>query len=148
MKTNKIVAYTDGGCRGNPGLGGWGAYIKVPEKEFCLHGSVSYATNNQMELTAAIEALKSFPEKCSIEIITDSQYVKNGITQWVDGWKKKNWKTASKKPVKNKELWIELDDLCQLHDVKWSWVRGHCGDYGNEKADELANYAMDNHNEN
>ena len=138
-----IYIYTDGACRGNPGPGGWGAVLECGDykKEIC--GGAMLTTNNIMELTAVIEALKIIKKESKIIITTDSKYVKNGITDWINNWKVKGWKTANKKPVKNKELWIQLDDLTNLHDIKWEWVKGHAGHTGNEKADELANKGID-----
>tara|TARA_Y100000817_G_scaffold308162_1_gene295500 strand:- start:960 stop:1397 length:438 start_codon:yes stop_codon:yes gene_type:complete len=138
-----INIYTDGACRGNPGPGGWGALLIYQESEKELYGFSPETTNNIMELSAVIESLKSIKRKCPIIITTDSNYVKNGITDWIHSWKKNNWKTANKKPVKNKELWIELDSLCKLYDIKWEWVKGHSGHPGNERADSLANKAID-----
>ena len=138
-----IYIYTDGACRGNPGPGGWGAVLECGDykKEIC--GGAMLTTNNIMELTAVIEALKIIKKESKMIITTDSKYVKNGITDWINNWKVKGWKTANKKPVKNKELWIQLDDLTNLHDIKWEWVKGHAGHPGNEKADELANKGID-----
>ena len=138
-----INIYTDGACRGNPGPGGWGALLIYQKSEKELYGFSPETTNNIMELSAVIESLKSIKRKCPIIITTDSSYVKNGITDWIHSWKKNNWKTANKKPVKNKELWIELDSLCKLYDIKWEWVKGHSGHPGNERADSLANKAID-----
>ena len=138
-----INIYTDGACRGNPGPGGWGALLIYQESEKELYGFSPETTNNIMELSAVIESLKSIKRKCPIIITTDSNYVKNGITDWIHSWKTNNWKTANKKPVKNKELWIELDSLCKLYDIKWEWVKGHSGHPGNERADSLANKAID-----
>ena len=138
-----INIYTDGACRGNPGPGGWGALLIYQKSEKELYGFSPETTNNIMELSAVIEALKSIKRKCPIIITTDSNYVKNGITEWIHSWKKNHWKTANKKPVKNKELWIELDSLCKLYDIKWEWVKGHSGHPGNERADSLANKAID-----
>ena len=138
-----INIYTDGACRGNPGPGGWGALLIYQKSEKELYGFSPETTNNIMELSAVIESLKSIKRKCPIIITTDSNYVKNGITDWIHSWKKNNWKTANKKPVKNKELWIELDSLCKLYDIKWEWVKGHSGHPGNERADSLANKAID-----
>jgi len=134
-----ITIYTDGACSGNPGIGGWGAVILEKNKEdIFLNGGNDNTTNNRMELTAAIEALKYFVEKKNITLITDSKYVKDGIQSWIQNWKKNGWKTAAKKPVKNKELWIELDDLITKHNITWEWVKGHAGNTYNEKADYLA----------
>ena len=131
--------YTDGACKGNPGIGGWGVCVLGKNDETDLNGFDLNTTNNKMELTAVIEGLKILQDKSEVTIVTDSQYVKNGINQWIYKWKKNGWKTASKKPVKNKELWKELDNLVRQHIVKWEWVRGHSGNPGNEKADFLAN---------
>ena len=139
---NKITIYTDGACSGNPGKGGWAAVLIYNKKEKYLSGANKFTTNNQMELTATIEALKAIVKPSNITLYTDSQYVKNGITSWIFNWKKNGWKTANKKPVANKELWIELDKYIALHSVDWFWVKGHSGDHYNEIADELAVKAM------
>jgi ribonuclease HI len=136
---NTVTIYTDGACKGNPGPGGWGAWLRCGEHEKELWGGESLTTNNRMELTAVIEALASLKRRCSVVLYTDSEYVRNGITSWIHGWKSRGWKTADKKPVKNVELWQRLDELAQQHDVQWHWVRGHAGDPGNERADQLAN---------
>jgi len=134
-----ITIYTDGACSGNPGIGGWGAVILENNKEdIFIYGGHDNTTNNRMELTAAIEALKYFIDEKNITLITDSKYVKDGIQSWIQNWKKNGWKTASKKPVKNKELWVELDDLITRHNITWEWVKGHAGNTYNEKADYLA----------
>ena len=134
-----ITIYTDGACSGNPGIGGWGAVILESNKEdIFLNGGNNNTTNNRMELTAAIEALKYFEDRQTITLITDSKYVKDGIQSWIKNWKKNGWKTAAKKPVKNKELWIELDQLISRHTISWEWVKGHDGNVHNEKADYLA----------
>ena len=134
-----ITIYTDGACSGNPGIGGWGVVIIESNKDnIFLKGGNDNTTNNRMELTAAIEALKYFEEKQTITLITDSKYVKEGIQSWIQNWKTNGWKTASKKPVKNKELWIELDELIATHNITWEWVKGHAGYIHNEKADYLA----------
>ena len=134
-----ITIYTDGACSGNPGVGGWGDVIIEDNKnETFLNGGDNHTTNNKMELTAAIKALKTFEKKSTITIITDSKYVKDGIQSWIQNWKKNGWKTAAKKPVKNKELWIELDELIAKHNITWEWVKGHAGNTHNEKADYLA----------
>ena len=145
MSNNKNTVYihTDGGCRGNPGPGGWGAYLKYGQHEKEMYGFEENTTNNRMELMAAIQALESLSRPCQVHLTTDSQYVRQGITEWMDGWKKRGWKTAAKKPVKNQDLWQRLDQAVAKHDVDWHWVKGHSGDPGNEKADELANRAMD-----
>ena len=134
-----ITIYTDGACSGNPGIGGWGAVIlEINKDEIFLNGGNDNTTNNRMELTAAIEALKKIQNKKNIKLITDSKYVKDGIQSWIINWKKNGWKTAAKKPVKNKELWIELDTLISKHSITWEWVKGHAGNKYNEKADYLA----------
>ena len=134
-----ITIYTDGACSGNPGIGGWGVVILInTDQPILLNGGEKETTNNRMELTAAIQALKHFEKKQSIKLITDSRYVKDGIESWIINWKKNGWKTSSKKPVKNKDLWIELDKLIAFHDITWNWVKGHSGEKYNEKADFLA----------
>jgi len=140
---NILKIYTDGACRGNPGLGGWGAILKYDDNMKEINGFSKQTTNNIMELTAVIEALKELNRSCEIIITTDSNYVKNGITQWIHNWKKNGWKTSNKKPVKNKELWVELDQLVQQHKIEWKWIKGHSGHIENERADELANQAID-----
>lgn len=135
--------YTDGACSGNPGPGGWGVFITHDGKESDLSGGERQTTNNRMEMQAAIEAMKAVPAGAQVILHTDSQYLKNGLTQWIHGWKRNGWKTASKKPVKNKELWQELEALCNARSVTWKWVKGHAGDPGNERADLLANQGMD-----
>ena len=139
----QVIIYTDGACRGNPGPGGWGALIKFDVTEKEIFGGQADATNNQMELTAAIEGLSALKERCCVELFTDSKYVMDGITQWIQNWKKNNWRTAAKKDVKNKELWQKLDQLISKHQVKWHWVKGHSGDVGNEAADLLANKGIE-----
>ena len=139
---NEITIYTDGACSGNPGKGGWGAILIYAKEEKYLSGSNQLTTNNQMELTATIEALKAIVKPSNIALYTDSQYVKNGITSWIFNWKKNGWKTANKKPVANKDLWIELDKYVKIHSVNWFWVKGHSGDHYNEIADQLAVNAM------
>ena len=134
-----INIYTDGACKGNPGPGGWGAILECGDYKKEIYGGHKLTTNNIMELTAVIESLKLIKKKSSINIITDSQYVKNGISDWIKNWKLKGWKTANKKPVKNKDLWIILDKLNNEHSIKWLWVKGHSGHPGNERADYLAN---------
>lgn len=141
--STSIRVFTDGACRGNPGPGGWGALIIDGKEEFSLWGGEKDTTNNQMEMTAAIKALEYFKESSNISLTTDSNYVKDGIEKWISGWKKNGWKTAAKKPVKNKELWMRLDQLVQFHDVSWNWVKGHSGHKENEIADELANRGID-----
>ena len=140
--TPKVVIYTDGACRGNPGPGGWGAILisGQHEREFC--GGDLATTNNRMELMAAIQALEALKKPCKVELHTDSQYVMKGITEWVRGWKARGWKTAAKDPVKNEDLWRRLDEARQRHDVDWRWVKGHAGHELNERADELARRGM------
>lgn len=138
-ETTPVVIYTDGACKGNPGPGGWGVWLRSGEHEKELFGGEAVTTNNRMELTAVIEALGALKRRCKVQIYTDSQYVRKGITEWVAGWKRKGWVTADRKPVKNQDLWMRLDELAATQDVQWHWVRGHDGDPGNEKADELAN---------
>ncbi|WP_373017741.1 ribonuclease HI [Thiomicrorhabdus sp.] len=138
-----IEIFTDGGCRGNPGPGGWGALLRFNHHVKELKGSQANTTNNQMELMAAIQAFEALTRPCHVKMTTDSQYVKNGITQWMDNWKKKGWKTAANKPVKNQELWQRLDKALDGHKVEWFWVKGHSGHPENERVDELANEAID-----
>ena len=139
----QVIIYTDGACRGNPGPGGWGALIKYDSVEKTIFGGQANTTNNQMELSAAIEGLAILKEPCNVELFTDSKYVMDGITQWIQNWKKNNWRTAAKKDVKNKELWQKLDQLITQHQVQWHWVKGHSGNAGNEAADLLANKGID-----
>ena len=139
-----IRIYTDGACRGNPGPGGWGAILIYENHRKEIYGGALLTTNNIMELTAVIESLKKLKFSSTIIITTDSKYVKDGITKWIHNWKEKDWKTANKKTVKNKDLWIELDHLVQQHMVKWEWVKGHSGHEENERADFLANKGIDN----
>jgi ribonuclease HI len=139
----KIVIYTDGACSGNPGPGGWGAILRFQGKEKELAGGHPSTTNNQMELQAAIEALRALKEPCDVDLYTDSQYLRQGITQWIFNWKKNGWKTADKKPVKNKELWVTLDELVQTHSINWHWLKGHAGHPENERCDELARGEID-----
>jgi ribonuclease HI len=138
-----IEIFTDGACRGNPGPGGWGALLRLGDKERELYGGDADTTNNRMELQAAIEALKVLSQSCRVDLTTDSVYVKNGITTWLEGWKKKGWKTAARKPVKNVDLWQALDEQNQRHVVEWHWVKGHSGHAENERADQLANRGID-----
>jgi len=140
---NHIEIFTDGACRGNPGKGGWGAVIRFNGKEESIYGSKKDSTNNIMELTAAIKALEHIPENSQVILTTDSKYVMQGITEWIHNWKSRNWKTAAKKPVLNKELWQRLDDLTHLHSIEWQWVKGHSGHRENEIADQLANQGID-----
>lgn len=143
MSDNIVVIYTDGACSGNPGPGGWGALLEYKGKTKELCGGEAETTNNRMELAAAINAINSLKRRSTVELHTDSTYVKDGITKWMIGWKKNGWKTAAKKPVKNKDLWLALDDAISQHQIRWKWVKGHAGDPGNEKADELANKGME-----
>jgi ribonuclease HI len=138
---NKIIIYTDGACKGNPGPGGWGAWLKSGDYEKELCGGEAETTNNRMELLAVIEALAALKRPCSVLLHLDSEYVRKGITEWIHGWKAKGWKTAAKQPVKNVDLWQRLDALVTHggHSIEWKWVKGHSGDPGNEKADALAN---------
>ena len=143
-KTEKVQIFTDGACKGNPGPGGWGAILRFQDNEKEINGYESLTTNNIMELMAVIESLKAISKPFEIEITTDSKYVKNGITSWIHNWKKNGWKTAAKKPVKNKELWIELDHLIQKHNISFKCFKGHSGHIENQRADELANEAITN----
>ena len=137
-----IEIFTDGACRGNPGPGGWGAVLRWGGREKLLSGGSSGTTNNRMELTAAIEALEALRRPCRVRLSTDSTYLKNGITQWIPAWKRRDWKTADRKPVKNVDLWRRLERAASPHAVEWVWVRGHSGHEGNEKADALARSAI------
>ncbi len=140
---NRVTIYTDGACRGNPGPGGWGAFLIFDDREKEIFGGEAQTTNNRMELCACIEALAHLSKRCRVRIFTDSMYVKNGIQSWLGNWKRNNWRTAAKKPVKNRDLWERLDQLSEKHDVEWRWVKGHAGDPGNERADRLANRGID-----
>lgn len=139
----KVEAFTDGACRGNPGPGGWGVLLRFGGHEKELSGGEAHTTNNRMELSAAIEALRALSETCNVTLTTDSTYVRDGITQWVSKWKANGWKTAAKKPVKNQDLWMALEEQCQRHAVDWQWVKGHAGHPENERADQLANAGID-----
>ena len=139
----KIVIYTDGGCRGNPGIGGWGVWLRYKDYVKKLKGSELNTTNNKMELMAAIQGLKALNENCIVHLTTDSKYVMDGINSWIMNWKKNNWKNSQKQSVKNKDLWIQLDKLNEQHDVNWHWVKGHSGHPQNELADQLANKGID-----
>ena len=138
-----VEVFTDGACRGNPGPGGWGVLLRYKGSEKTLYGAEPETTNNRMELMAAIRALESLTRQCSVKLTTDSQYVQKGITEWLPNWKRRGWKTAAKKPVKNADLWKRLDEAVAEHDVEWHWVKGHSGHPENELADALANQAID-----
>ena len=142
MKEEIIEIFTDGGCWGNPGIGGWGAVLRFNKKEKTLSGSEAYTTNNRMEMTAAIQSLAALKFPCRVAIFTDSAYLKDGITGWIKGWKKNGWKTKDKTLVKNIDLWKQLDLLLSKHQVEWSWVKGHAGHRENEMADQLAQDAI------
>ena len=143
MTQDKTVSlYTDGACKGNPGKGGWGVLMRYGSHEKELFGGEAHTTNNRMELTAIIQGLAALKRPCAVVIYTDSQYVKNGMEQWIHGWKKNGWKTASKQPVKNEDLWQQLDRLAAQHQIQWQWVRGHAGHTENERADALANQGV------
>jgi ribonuclease HI len=137
-----VVIYADGACKGNPGPGGWGAWISMGghSKELC--GGEPVTTNNRMELIAVIRALQALKRACNVKVYTDSVYVQKGMTEWIESWKKRGWRTADKKPVKNDDLWQELDAIAQQHQIEWLWVKGHAGDAGNERADALANQGV------
>jgi ribonuclease HI len=139
----EVSIFTDGACRGNPGPGGWGALLRHGGHERELHGGEARTTNNRMELMAAIQALEALREPCEVTLVTDSEYLRKGITEWLANWKKRGWKTASKKPVANADLWQRLDAATQRHRIQWQWVRGHSGHAENERADELANRGID-----
>ncbi len=144
MNTQEIIKqaveiYADGACKGNPGPGGWGAWLQYDGKEKSMHGGEAITTNNRMELTAVIRALEVLKRPCSVKIYTDSVYVQKGMTEWIISWKLRNWRTADKKPVKNDDLWKLLDVQASQHKIEWIWVKGHAGNMGNEKADALAN---------
>ncbi len=139
----KITIYTDGACKGNPGPGGWGVLLEYNGRKKTLHGGEPLTTNNRMEMMAAISALETLREACEITLFTDSKYVMQGLTEWLPGWKARGWKTASKQPVKNQDLWERLDAAVQRHKIEWRWVKGHAGDPGNEMADQLANQGIE-----
>lgn len=138
-----VVIYTDGACSGNPGPGGWGAHLNSQGKRRELCGGEAQTTNNRMEMQAAIEALNALTRSCQVCLVTDSSYLRQGITEWMPKWKRKNWKTAAGKPVKNQDLWQALDTAASRHEIDWQWVKGHSGDPGNELADELARKGME-----
>jgi ribonuclease HI len=140
--SDPVIIYTDGACKGNPGPGGWGVILSYKGKVKELYGGDPDTTNNRMELMAAIQALETLTKPCSVRINIDSKYVLQGITEWMDNWKKRGWKTASKQPVKNEDLWRRLDAAIMRHDIEWIWVKGHSGDNGNERADALANLGI------
>lgn len=142
-QSTQVVIYTDGACSGNPGPGGWGVWLRYGEHEKELFGGEEQTTNNRMELMAAIQALETLTRPSSVALHTDSSYVRNGIMTWLDNWKRRQWKTAAKKPVKNVDLWQRLDKAAARHKVEWHWVRGHSGDQGNERADALARRGRD-----
>ncbi|MDP1521188.1 ribonuclease HI [Porticoccus litoralis] len=139
----EVEVFTDGACRGNPGPGGWGALLRYGGHEKELYGGEAMTTNNRMELTAAIESLAALTQPCKVSLTTDSEYVRQGITSWLENWKKRGWKTAAKKPVKNVDLWQKLDEEVARHEVEWHWVKGHSGHRENELADQLANRGID-----
>ena len=141
--TRQVEIFTDGACRGNPGIGGWGVLLRLGEHEKTLRGAEYDTTNNRMELRAAIEGLKALKRRSQVVLWTDSKYLRDGITEWISNWKRRNWRTAGNKPVKNVDLWQQLDDLTLEHSIDWHWVKGHAGHAGNEAADRLANEAID-----
>ena len=140
---SQVEIYTDGACRGNPGPGGWGALLRANGKERELCGGELHTTNNRMELTAAIEALTALSRPCEVALYTDSEYVRRGISEWLEGWKRAGWRTAARKPVKNEDLWRRLDAIAATHRVEWHWVKGHAGHPENERADALANQGLE-----
>ena len=138
-----VEIYTDGACKGNPGVGGWRAWLKYNGNEKTIFGGEENTTNNRMEMTAVIRALEALKRTSEVKLYTDSSYVQKGMMEWMEGWKSRNWRTANKKPVKNDDLWKQLDTLANLHQIEWIWVKGHAGNQGNERADELANAGVD-----
>ena len=138
-----VIIHTDGACKGNPGVGGWGALLEMNGTEKELFGGERLTTNNRMELLAVIRALEALKRRCTVQLHTDSKYVQQGISEWIHGWKKNGWRTSAKKPVKNDDLWKALDVLAQQHDIEWLWVKGHAGHNGNERADALANRGVE-----
>jgi ribonuclease HI len=141
--TGVVEIYTDGACRGNPGAGGWAALLRRGKDEKEIHGAEPHTTNNRMELTAVIRALEALRRPVEVRVYTDSEYVRRGVTEWLESWKARGWRTADKKPVKNQDLWERLDELIVPHRIEWHWVRGHSGVEGNERVDLLANQAID-----
>lgn len=139
----RVIIHSDGACRGNPGPGGWGAILEWGDAEKILSGAEADTTNNRMELMAAIESLRTLKRPCQVEFYTDSEYLRKGITEWLANWKRKGWKTAARKPVKNADLWVQLDEAAAQHEIRWHWVKGHSGHPGNERADRIANEAID-----
>ena len=139
----RVTIYTDGACRGNPGKGGWGAVLYSADKTKEIYGGELNTTNNRMELSAALNALKALKKSCDISLFTDSQYLRLGITQWIGKWHQNNWMSSNKKPIKNRDLWQELFELSKMHKIDWQWVKGHSGDIGNELADKLANTGIE-----
>jgi len=142
-QSETVELFTDGACRGNPGPGGWGAVLRYKGRERELYGYDPETTNNRMELTAAIRGLEALTRSCTVDLTTDSEYLRKGVTEWMPQWKRRGWRTASNKPVANRDLWEELDALLQRHHVRFHWIRGHSGHEGNERADDLANRAID-----
>jgi ribonuclease HI len=142
-RSNHVHIFTDGACRGNPGPGGWGAILRYGEKEKELYGAERATTNNRMELMAAIRALEALTRPCDVTLTTDSQYLRKGITEWLPQWKRRGWKTAAKEPVKNQDLWERLEKAVEPHRIQWDWIKGHSGHEENERADALANRAID-----
>ncbi len=143
MTSERVTMYADGACKGNPGPGGWGVLLSIGAHEKSLCGGALLTTNNRMELTAVIEGLKALKRACVVEIYTDSVYVQKGITEWIHAWRQRGWRTSDKKPVKNEDLWRELEQLAQGHQIQWHWVKGHAGHPGNERADALANQGVE-----
>lgn len=143
LAADTVDIYTDGACKGNPGVGGWGALLSGGGRSRELFGGEALTTNNRMEMTAVIRALEALKRRCRVRLHTDSKYVQQGISEWIHAWKKRGWKTADKKPVKNEDLWRRLDELSAQHEIEWLWVKGHAGHPGNERADELANRGVD-----
>jgi ribonuclease HI len=141
--TGIVEIYTDGACKGNPGVGGWGALLRYAGRTRELHGGEPHTTNNRMELTAVIRALETLSRPCRVRLHTDSQYVQQGISRWIHDWKRRGWRTADRKPVKNEDLWRQLDELAGRHEIEWIWVKGHAGHDGNERADALANLGVE-----